>query len=74
MGGMVKTSVYLDDELKTDLDRVSALTGRSLADLLRDGAAQVVHDHLRRRPAMQAGFSAPGLVGKADELLETLGE
>ena len=71
---MVKTSVYLDEGLKQDLDKVSALTGRSLAELLRDGANQVVHDHLRRRPKMQEPFCEPGLVGKVDELLESLGQ
>ncbi|MDR0627833.1 MAG: hypothetical protein LBG11_11385 [Bifidobacteriaceae bacterium] len=71
---MVKTSVYLDEHLKQDLDKVSELTGRSLADLLRDGASQVVHDHLRRRPRMQAPFNEPGLVGRVDELLEELGQ
>jgi hypothetical protein len=74
LGGMVEIHVYLDDGLKQDLDKVSALTGRSLAELLRDGANQVVHDHLRSRPKMQEPFDEPELVGEVDELLESLGQ
>jgi hypothetical protein len=71
---MVKTSVYLDEQQKLDLDRVSQLTGRSQADLIRDGISQVIHDHLARRPRMRARFHDPALVGNTEELLEGFGE
>jgi hypothetical protein len=70
---VVKTSVYLEEEQKAALDEVSKLTGKPLAELLRDGVDQVIHDHLRRRPAMQEAFNAPDMVGRTDELLEDLG-
>ena len=35
--GMVKTTVYLPDELKAALVRAAAATGRSEADLIREG-------------------------------------
>lgn len=71
---MVKTSVYLDDHLKQDLDRVAQMTGRSRADLIRDGISQVIHDHLAKRPKMRAQFHDPSIVGRTEELLEGLGE
>jgi len=71
---MVKTSVYLDDQQKLDLDQVSQITGRSQADLIRDGISQVIHDHLARRPKMRARFHGPSLVGKTEDLLEGFGE
>lgn len=71
---MVKTSVYLDDHLKQDLDRVARITGRSQADLIRDGISQVIHDHLAKRPKMRARFHDPSIVGRTEELLEGLGE
>jgi predicted transcriptional regulator len=71
---MVKTSVYLDDQQKQDLDRVAQLTGRSQADLIRDGISQVIHDHLAKRPKMRARFHDPSIVGRAEDLLEGLGE
>lgn len=71
---MVKTSVYLDDHLKHDLDRVAQITGRSQADLIRDGISQVIHDHLAKRPKMRARFHDPSIVGRTEELLEGLGE
>lgn len=71
---MVKTSVYLDDHLKRDLDHVAQITGRSQADLIRDGISQVIHDHLAKRPKMRARFHDPSIVGRTEELLEGLGE
>jgi predicted transcriptional regulator len=71
---MVKTSVYLDDQQKQDLDRVAQITGRSQADLIRDGVSQVIHDHLAKRPKMRARFHDPSIVGMAEDLLEGLGE
>jgi len=37
MYGMVKTTVYLPEELKSALERLAAATGRSEADLIREG-------------------------------------
>ena len=34
---MCKTTVYLPDDLKAELKRVAAETGRSQADLIREG-------------------------------------
>jgi predicted transcriptional regulator len=71
---MVKTSVYLDDRQKQDLDRIAHITGRSQADLIREAISQVIHDHLADRPKMRARFHDPSIVGRTEELLEGLGE
>lgn len=71
---MVKTSVYLDDEQKHDLERVVELTGRSQADLIRDGINQVIHDHLAKRPKMRARFHNLDVVGRTEDMLEGFGE
>lgn len=70
---MVKTSVYLPEEQKARLDEAAAASGRSQADLIREGIEQVIQDHLRVRPKMKARFSAPPVVGRVDELLGDLG-
>jgi Arc/MetJ-type ribon-helix-helix transcriptional regulator len=71
---MIKTSVYLDDQQKHDLERIVELTGRSQAELIRDGINQVIHDHLARRPRMKARFHDETLVGRTEDLLEGFGE
>jgi Arc/MetJ-type ribon-helix-helix transcriptional regulator len=71
---MVKTSVYLDDEQKHDLERVVELTGRSQADLIRDGISQIIQDHLAKRPRMKARFHDAAIVGKTEDLMDGFGE
>jgi predicted transcriptional regulator len=69
----MKTSVYLDEDQKSRLDEVATLSGRSQADLIREGVNQVIHNHLRTRPAMTARVREPGLVGRTQSLLADLG-
>jgi predicted transcriptional regulator len=71
---MVKTSVYLDEQQKQDLDRVAQITGRSQTDLIREGISQVIQDHLARRPKMRARFHDPSIVGRTEDFLDGLGE
>jgi predicted transcriptional regulator len=71
---MVKTSVYLDEQQKQDLDRVAQITGRSQTDLIREGISQVIQDHLAKRPKMRAQFHDPSIVGRTEDLLDGLGE
>jgi predicted transcriptional regulator len=71
---MVKTSVYLDEQQKQDLDRVAQITGRSQTDLIREGISQVIQDHLAKRPKMRARFHDPSIVGRTEDLLDGLGE
>lgn len=71
---MIKTSVYLDDAQKRDLERIVEITGRSQAELIRDGINQVIQDHLAKRPKMRARFHDATVVGRTEELMEGFGE
>lgn len=71
---MVKTSVYLDDAQKHDLERVVEVHARSQADLIRDGINQIIRDHLAKRPRMKARFHNSAIVGKTEDLMEGFGE
>ena len=70
---MIKTSVYLDEAQKARLDEAAVVSGRSQAELIREGVDQVIQDHLRVRPRMKARAHAPEVVGSTEELLADLG-
>lgn len=72
---MEKTTVYLPDELKRALRRAARATGRSEADLIREGIGLVAGSHRiaePRLPLFESGI--PDLAARADELLEGFGE
>ena len=75
MGGMEKTTVYLPDELKQALRRAARSTGRSEAELIREGIGLVTGTHRiaePRLPLFESG--SPDLAERADELLDGFGE
>ncbi len=72
---MVKTTLYLPDEVKRKLEQLAAETGRSEADLIREGISLV----LRRRepPVPRSGVFASDmgdLSERVDEMLEGFGQ
>jgi hypothetical protein len=75
MGGMEKTTVYLTIGQKRALARVAKATGRSEAELIRDGIETVTS---RRRiaeptlPLFESGKS--DLAEQVDDLLDGFGE
>ncbi|HEX9635673.1 MAG TPA: CopG family transcriptional regulator [Candidatus Limnocylindria bacterium] len=72
---MEKTTVYLTDELKRALRRASRATGRSEADLIREGIGLAVGTHRiaeARLPLFESG--QPDLAERTDELLAGFGE
>jgi hypothetical protein len=70
MYGMKKTTVYLPDELKRDLERAAAVTGASEAELIREGIQSVVEIRLTPRPRAPLFDSGdPTLAERVDELL-----
>ncbi len=72
---MVKTTLYLPEEVKRDLQRLAAETGRSEADLIREGISLV--RGRRVPPAPRSGLFASGrddLSERVDELLEGFGQ
>ncbi len=76
MYGMKKTTVYLPDELKRDLERAAAATGSSEAELIREGIQNLVEIRLAPPPSGPLFSSGdPTLAGRVDELLaEGFGE
>lgn len=75
MYGMKKTTLYLPDELKCEIERVSRETGKSEADLIRAS----IRDGLPRQlPPTPIGglFDSGGqcLSERVDELLRGFGE
>jgi len=50
--GMFKTTVYLPDELKAALERAAQETGRSEAELIREGIQLAVERQIPPPPAI----------------------
>jgi hypothetical protein len=75
MGGMEKTTVYLPDDLKRALRRAARATGRSEADLIREGIGMVTGTHRIAEPRIPLFESGKGdLAERVDELLTGFGE
>jgi hypothetical protein len=75
MGGMEKTTVYLPDDLKRALRRAARSTGRSEADLIREGIGIVAGTHRiaeAKLPLFESG--QPDLAERAEELLRGFGD
>jgi hypothetical protein len=72
---MEKTTVYLPEHLKAALARAARATGRSEADLIREGIGAVVGTHRVAEPRLPLFESGqPDLAERADELLRGFGE
>jgi len=71
---MVRTTVYLTEELKRALERVARSQQRSEAQLIREGVRQVLEHYAPapRIPLFDSGD--PSLAERVDELLEGFGE
>lgn len=73
MGGMRKTTVYLPDSLKAQLGRAAAASGRSEADLIREGIEMVsAAPAAPRLPLFASGD--PELAERVDDHLGGFGE
>jgi len=71
---MLRTTVYLPEDLKLALARVARARRRSEAQLIREGVRQVVEQYAPtpRIPLFDSGD--PELAERAEELLEGFGE
>jgi len=72
---MYKTTVYLPDELKIELDRLAEETGQSEAELIRQGIRLAIAQH--QPPPPHQGIFESGvsdLSERVDELLKGFGE
>lgn len=75
MGGMEKTTVYLPDELKEALRRAARSTGRSEAELIREGIGLITGTHRIAEPRLPLFESGqPDLAERVDEHLRGFGE
>lgn len=75
MGGMEKTTVYLPDGLKRALRRAARSTGRSEAELIREGIGLVTGTHRIAEPRLPLFESGqPDLAERVAELLDGFGE
>ena len=75
MGGMRKTTVYVSDELKSRLTRAAVQSGRSEADLIREGIELIstrIGGAEPRLPLFASGES--DLAERVDEYLAGFGE
>ena len=67
---MQKTTVYLPDDLKAALERTAEETGRSEAELIREGVRQVVERRVPPPPRFGVFDSGiPDLGSRVDEIL-----
>lgn len=71
---MKRTTIYLTDDLQAQLEQASRLSGRSKAELIRQGVHEVVAS-IRPRPRVPLFFPGHGgLAERVDELLEGFGQ
>lgn len=72
---MQKTTVYFPDELKEALARASRVSGRSEAELVRDGVRIVTQQYASPEPILPLFSSGdPHLAEQVDEALVGFGE
>lgn len=72
---MHRTTVYLPEDLKLNLERAARVTERSEADLIREGIRQVVAAYAPQRPQIPLFRSNdPTLAERVDEHLKGFGE
>ncbi len=74
MYGMFKTTLYLPDDLKAALERAAKQTGRSEADLIREGIRLAVAQQEPATPTIGILVSAdPDFAEHADDPLAGFG-
>ena len=66
---MRKTTVYLPHELSDSLKQAAAASGKSQADLIREGVAYVVEIELTPRPRAPLWSAGGNLAEHVDEIL-----
>lgn len=62
---MRKTTIYLPDEVKVELEALARQTGQSEAELIRQAVTSLVEEHRRPLPAI-FGSASSGRVSGAD--------
>jgi Arc/MetJ-type ribon-helix-helix transcriptional regulator len=71
MYGMKKTTLYLPEELKADLERAAEAVGKSEAELIREAIRAMLEGRRPPRPALPLFESGdPTLAERVDEELK----
>lgn len=74
LGGVKKTSIYIEPEVDIALSRRAAQTGISKAELIRQALRAAVSGSLRVKPVARGVFSdAPDLAERVDDHLADSG-
>jgi Arc/MetJ-type ribon-helix-helix transcriptional regulator len=71
-----KTTIYLPDELKHDIERVAQRERRREADVIREALQTAMDDHRYPDPRIPLGpyvLGAPDIAERAEELLDGFG-
>ena len=71
-----KTTIYLPDRLKRDIERVAQNERRSEADVIRDAVENSIYERRApepRIPLVSYGLGAPDIAERAEELLDGFG-
>jgi hypothetical protein len=72
---MVKTTVYIPEQVKRRLSKLALQQGRSEAQLIREALERLVDEAPRPRPTLPLFSSGdPTLAARFDELMEGFGE
>jgi ribbon-helix-helix protein len=78
MYGVKRTTIYLSEDQKQELEAIAGRTRRTEADLIREGVDQVIEVHRvrRRKPRALFALDDPLLDDptRVDEALEGFGE
>jgi hypothetical protein len=78
MYGVKRTTVYLGDDQKRQLEEIAARTAHSEAELIRAGVDRVIEEHRLRRRKPQVLFALDDPVlddpERVEEALEGFGE
>jgi hypothetical protein len=75
MGGMEKTTVYLTESQKRALSQAAKVSGRSEAELIREGIDTVTSKHAVREPTLPLFDSGQSdLAERVDEFLGGFGD
>ena len=72
MKGRKKTTIYLPDRLKREIERVAGQEKRSEADVIRDAVETAISERrppAPRIPLVSCGLGAPDIAERVDELL-----
>jgi hypothetical protein len=76
MYGMVKTTVYLPEDLKAALERLAEEQGRSEAEIIREAIRSTVVSGTPAQPKIplvEGGLGDPSAAERVDELLDGFG-